>query len=116
MVQVSVPVSIASRHKLLYNQPAPPEQLSTIGDQYKESGLLHDALEFFSVARAKDRLELIASLAVKEADLVLYLNAEKAAGREPQKEKLEELKDSALRLQKNSIARKVDLLLVPKGK
>jgi hypothetical protein len=111
-----VPVSIAMRHKLLYNRPAPAGELSRIGDQLQQAGLLHDALEFYEGAKAKDRLEMIISKAISEADLILYLNAEKALGREPQKELLERLKDSALRLQKDSIARRIDLLLVPKGK
>lgn len=116
MGQNAVPISIAMRHKLLYNHPAPADELSRIGDQHKELGLLHDALEFYAGAKAKDRLEMTISQAVREADLILYLNAEKALGREPQKELLEKLKDSALRLQKDSVARRIDLLLVSKGK
>ena len=114
MAKISVPVSIAMRHKLLYNHPAPPQELSRIGDLHKEKGLLHDALEFYGVAKAKDGLETIVSEAVREADVVLYLNACKGLGRESQREQLEELKTSAIRLGKGSIARRVDLLLVSK--
>ncbi len=116
MAQKGVPVSIAIRHKLLYNHPAPPEELSRIGDQHKEQGLWHDALEFYRVARADDRLEVIASNAVREADIVLYLNAFKGLGREPERGQLDELKASALRLGKESVARRIDMLLFSKGK
>jgi len=111
-----VPVSIAMRHKLLYNRPAPPEELSRIGDLYKEKGLLHDALEFYRVAKDKSKLDLLVAEAAREADLVLYLNACKGLGREPAREELEAVKASALRLGKESVARTVELLSLSKDK
>ncbi len=112
MAAESVPVSIAARHKLLYTHPASPQELCRWGDLHREKGLLHDALEFYAVAKAADALSTLAAQAVQEADLVLFLNACRALGREPDRAALTDLRSAAQRLGKEGTAKKVDLLLV----
>lgn len=112
MASESVPVTIAQRHKLLFNAPPPPAELVRLGDRYREKGLLHDALEFYAVAKERVAIEALCAQAVESADLVLYLNARRALGAEPSPEELRRLQAGALGLGKESVAKKVDLLLV----
>jgi len=112
MAAETVPLSIAQRHKLLFTAPAPAAELRRWGDLHRDKGLLHDALEFYAGAKAADAIGTLAERAVAEADLVLYLNACRALGRDPDRAVLGRLKETAARLGKESVAQKVDLLIV----
>ena len=100
MASSTVPVTIAQRHKLLYNSPPPPAELVRWGDRYRDKGLLHDAI-----------LALCAQ-ALETADLVLYLNARRARSLDPDHEELRRLRACAVGQGKESVARRVDLLLL----
>jgi len=112
MASETVPLSIAQRHKLLFTTPAPAVELRRLGDLHREKGLLHDALEFYAGAKAPDAIEALANQANDEGDLVLYLNTCRALGRDPDRDALRRMRDVAIRLGKESIAQKVDLLIV----
>lgn len=112
MASEIVPFSIAQRHRILFTAPAPPTELRRWGDLHREKGLLHDALEFYAGAKASDAVEALAHQAVSEADLVLYLNACRALGRDPEAGALGRLREAALRLGKTATAQKADLLRV----
>ena len=111
MASVTIPVSIAQRHKLLFTGKAPAAELRRLGDLHRERGLLHDALEFYRSVGNDDAIQALAAAAEAEADLVLFLNAARALGKEPDRAALKRLAEAARRLGKESTALKADALL-----
>ena len=58
----------------LLNQPvASVENLLSWGQQYEEYGLLHDAVEFYEKAQAKEALFRLLEVAQEEGDTFLFL-------------------------------------------
>ena len=112
MASSTVPVTIAQRHKLLYNSPPPPAELVRWGDRYRDKGLLHDALEFYAAAKEERAILALCAQALETADLVLYLNARRARSLDPDHEELRRLRACAVGQGKESVARRVDLLLL----
>lgn len=113
MAGVSVPLSIAQKQKVLYSAKVPAEELAAVGDQYAEMGHWHDALDFYEGAKDRGRLEKVAAQAVKDADVVLYLNARRVMGEAPAAGDLARLRENAMEQGKESVAGRVDFLVVP---
>jgi hypothetical protein len=116
MDERSVPLSVAQRHKILFTENTPPNELIEWGNSHLKAGLYHDALEYFFKARSREDLERLLNMAVDEADLVLFLNTVKALGEEHRSGDLTRLKERALKLGKPSIAEQAASLLVIKEK
>lgn len=113
MAGTGFPLSIEAKQKALFQAPLGAPELAAIGDRYAAANLWHDALDFYEGAKDSARLEKTAEEAEQSADLVLYLNARKARGEAPDPAALLRLKARAQELGRESIARRVDLLMVP---
>ncbi|HQQ47098.1 MAG TPA: hypothetical protein PK747_06775 [Acidobacteriota bacterium] len=111
-----VPLSVAERHKRLFTEDTPKEELTAWGLSHEKEGMYHDALEYFARAASKGDLERLLSLAVEEADLVLFINTVKALGEEHRLDDLRRLRDKAEKLGKQSVAAQAASLLVIKEK
>jgi hypothetical protein len=110
-----VPLPVAQRHKLLFIENTPKDELIKWGRSHLNAGLCHDALEYFDKAGSAEDLENLLHLAVQEVDLVLFLNTLKAMGEEHRAGELSELRENALKLGKESIAAQALSLLQIKG-
>jgi len=112
----TVPLSVADRHKKLFIENTPKDELVEWGLSHEKQGLYHDALEYFSRAGATGDIERLLALAVEEADLVLFLNTIKALGEEQRTDDLRRLRERAEKLGKESVAAQAAGLLVMKDK
>lgn len=113
MAGSTFPLSIVQKQKVLYASHVPAGELVAVGDQYAESGYWHDALDYYEAAKDRGRLEKAAAEGVEGADIVLYLNARRALGEAPDPADLARLRAKALELGKESVAKRVDFLVVP---
>ena len=111
-----VPLSVAERHKKLFTEDTPKEELIEWGLSHEKEGMYHDALEYFARASSRGDLERLLSMAVEEADLVLFINTVKALGEEHRLDDLRRLRDNAERLGKQSVSAQAASLLVIKEK
>jgi hypothetical protein len=107
------PLSIEAKQKALYQIPLGGPELVAIGDRYAAEGLWHDALDFYEGAKDGAKMEKVAAEALQSADLVLYINARRAAGLAPDPPAMARLKARALEMGREATARRVDLLMVP---
>ena len=110
-----VPLSVKERHRILFMEATPKEEIIDWGKAHLEAGLYHDALEYFDRAQSKENLLILVDCAVKEVDLVLLLNTFKALNEEPDKGNLLKLKENALKSGKSSVAQQAAIMLIPKG-
>jgi hypothetical protein len=113
MASLKFPLSVEEKQKVQFIRPASPQDLKAWGDRYRETGLLHDALEFYQSAKDRDSLQGLVDLAVQAADLVLLLNVYRALGTEPDGARLRDLHQRALALGKEASAAKASSLLIP---
>ncbi|MGA7876793.1 MAG: hypothetical protein WCA08_14120 [Desulfoferrobacter sp.] len=89
----------------LLNQPVVSvENLLSWGQQYEGYGLLHDAVEFYEKAQAKEALFRLLKIAQEEGDTFLFKRINRILKREPSKEELLSLAKQAEGLGKKSFA------------
>ncbi len=115
MASLKFPLSVAEKQQILFVKPLPPGELSAWGRTYQDAGQPYDALEFFQAATDRLALEALGERAVAGADLVLYLNACRALGSDPEPAKLQSLRQRAIEAGLESVARRVTTLLAPKA-
>ena len=116
MPERTVPLSVQERHKLLFIEKTPKEELMEWGKAHMDKGLLHDALEYYEKAGSAENLNEIRRRAIEEADLVLYQSACRSLKLDPVKEELLALREAARNSGKQSVEDQVSLLVVSKEK
>lgn len=109
------PLTVAQKQKALYVRPLPPEELSAWGDRYQDAGFLHDALEFYTVAKNSEALRKLALVAMERREALLFLNAFKALGEPPPGEQVKALYEGALAAGKLSEAGHLEKILSPEA-
>lgn len=89
----------------LLNQPvASVENLLSWGQQYEEQGLLHDAVEFYEKAQAKEALLRLLEVAREEGDTFLFKRVNRILKREPTREEWLSLANQAEQSGKEAFA------------
>lgn len=106
------PLTVAAKQKIVYLDPTPKPQLVEWGNRYRDAGLFHDALEFYTKAGDESGLRALLETAVDEADLVLLLNTCNALGSPSPPERIRALKERADAIGKAAVAERAGLLLV----
>lgn len=96
----------------LLNQPvASVENLLSWGQQYEEYGLLHDAVEFYEKAQAKEALFRLLEVAQEEGDTFLFKRVNRILKREPPREEWLSLAKQAEQAGKEAFAAEAHLQL-----
>ena len=113
MASLKFPLSVAEKHQALFVKPLSAGELSAWGRTYQEAGQPYDALEFFQAAMDRQAIAALGEKAVDGADLVLFLNACRVLGSDPEPAKLQSLRQRALAAGLESVARRVSTLLAP---
>jgi len=116
MAEKQVPLSVSERHKILFIENTPKEELISYGKQYFAKGMLYDALEYFEKANEESLINEVKEKSIEEADLVLYQNVCRSLKREMSREELLRLKENAQKLGKESVSNSVNTYLVSKEK
>jgi hypothetical protein len=111
MASAKFPMSVADKQQALFVKPLPAGDLVALGRKYEQAGQLHDALDFYQAAQERPAVESLVAKAVETADLVLLLNACRAAGVEVSRQQFEALRNKALETGKGSVAKRVSILL-----
>lgn len=98
----------------LLNQPvASVENLLSWGQQYEEQGLLHDAVEFYEKAQAKEALLRLLEVAREEGDTFLFKRVNRILKREPTREEWLSLAKQAEQSGKEAFAADAQVQLGP---
>ncbi|MCX7829659.1 MAG: hypothetical protein N2445_01165 [Acidobacteria bacterium] len=116
MAANEVPLTIAERHKILFQDNTPKEVLIEYGKKYLAKEMLYDALEYFEKAQANRLIEEIKRKSVEEADFVLYQNVCRALKIELDINEMTKLKENAMKMGKDSVASAVAMYLISKEK
>lgn len=116
MAEKEVPLSVAERHKILFIESTPKEELISYGKKYLSKGMLYDALEYFEKAGAEDYMNQIKEKSIEEGDIVLYQNVCHSLKQEMGKDELIKLKENAEKMGKESVSNSVAILLISKEK
>lgn len=116
MAEIKVPLSVKLRHKKLFLEKTPKEELIELGKKYLSKGMLYDALEYFEKANDEKLMFEIKEKSIEEADLVLYQNVCRALKIEMIREELLKLKENAKTMGKESVSENVDVYLIIKEK
>jgi len=113
---VRFPLTVSQKQKILYVNPPPPEELTAFGDRYMEAGLLHDSLEFYSVAKDDSSLRRLVEASVESADLLLFQNTFRALREQPPIEKVRDIYERALALGKKVEADRIEAHFLSESK
>ncbi len=116
MSDKEIPLSVSSRHRVLFLENSPKEVLIEIGKKYFSKGMLYDALEYFEKAQDENLMLEIKEKSIELADLVLYQNVCRAMKIEINKDELVRLKEYAEKMGKESVAQNTSLYLISRGK
>lgn len=116
MSDKEVPLSVSLRHKILFLEKTPKEELIEIGKKYFSKGMLFDALEYFEKAQDEKLLLEIKQKSLEEADIVLYQNVCRALKLEMKEDELIRLKECAEKMGKESVAQSASLYMISKEK
>lgn len=116
MSNKEVPFPVSLRHKILFMEQVPKEELVEIGEKYFSKGMLYDALEYFEKAQDENLMLEIKEKSIELADLVLYQNVCRAMKVEINKDELVRLKEYAEKMGKESVAQNTSLYLISREK
>lgn len=109
------PLTVAQKQKILYVRPLPPEELTVWGHRYQDAGFLHDALEFYTVAKDGEALRKLALVAMERCEALLFLNTFKALGEPPPSEQVKAFYESALAAGRLAEAGHLEKILPPEA-
>jgi hypothetical protein len=84
-----------AKRDLLGREPADQERLMAAGKASLEAGAVYDGIDLLGRGGDREKVLGLAEEAAKEGDLFLFLHALKAAGAEPDKDRLQELARAA---------------------
>lgn len=97
-------LSCLAKRDLLNQTAVPVEKLLSWGNQYEQSGMLHDAVNFYEKAKATDALHSLLKIVQEEGDTFLFKRINRILNRVPDRSEWLALAHQAERLGKEAFA------------